>query len=121
LRFAELCSPTRKQRIRNFQRSLRCGVGVVEHKPVQIGEIEIGAVVAQTGNLRGGNAVCPTYGRANVNSRRASPARGDAKFREALPRWIDLLAPRLGPLHLTVSPPDLGLMPGPLNRHHASV
>jgi hypothetical protein len=43
--FAEIFSQTRKPRIRNFDRSLGYGVGVLEHKPLQIGEIEIGAVV----------------------------------------------------------------------------
>src|SRR5579864_1008509 len=73
--------------------------------------------MAQVGDLFGGDAVFSAYGRANVNSKWASDQRRNPQLRQSLEFGVDQLAAHLRLLHLHISPEQLGVVRGDLNRH----
>jgi len=80
---AESLAQAGEEGIRDFDWRLSHGVGVFQNETLQFREIEVGTVLAQVGNLFGGDAVFSAYGRADVNSKRASDERRNPQFRQS--------------------------------------
>lgn len=106
LRFVEILAQAIEERVGDFYGSLRHRVRVFEHQPIQVGEIGIRPVARQARNLLYGDPVCPTDGRADVNSKRTANERGDPEFGQILQSRIDELASRLRLFHLPIPPQD---------------
>jgi hypothetical protein len=113
----ELLSQAGKKLVRNFHRSSSHGVCVFENEPFQIREIRINAIALQIRNLRGGDAVRPADGRADVNSKRTANQRRSAEFGQAFQFRAHQFAADLRLLHLSVSPEDSGVMGHNLDGH----
>jgi hypothetical protein len=95
LRFGEVFAQASEQRIGNFDRSASHGVGVFEHEAFECGEVEVSLIVGQIGDLIGSNAVRSAHGRANVDSKRASDQRRDAKLGQSFQLVVDEMAAHL--------------------------
>jgi hypothetical protein len=99
---------------------LRHGVGIFEDQALQLREVEIRSIVAEVGDLFGGDSGFSADGRADVNSKRASDEGCDAKFGQAFQFVIDAVAAHLGLLHLKISPENFAVMRRDLYRHDDS-
>ena len=93
-----------KQRVRNFDRSLRHAVGIFQHQLFGIREVQAGAVAGQRFDLLRGDAALSADRRPDINSKRTPDQSGDPQLRQFLQARTYQAAGDERLLHLTVAP-----------------
>jgi hypothetical protein len=109
---------TRKEQIGYLDRSIRYAVGVFENNALKVGEIEIGTIAVEIGDLLGCDSGFSANGRSDVNSKWTADKSSNTEFGKPFQLMVNQMAAHLGSFHLDVSPKDLRMMRGHLDGHN---
>jgi len=117
LSLIEYLAQLRKQRIRNFDGSLRHERRIIENEFLGRGEQTTLLIMGQGFEFFRGDSILSADRRPDVNSKRTPNQGCYAQAREVLERSIDAAAREQRLLHLAIAPQNLWMMRRDLHRH----